>query len=372
MANKEKYFTIVLRGPSAVFFKPDEKFTIKSFQSSIGPVDITYRSRWIKRDGISFPGNLWIEVIGRGASLEVVLIPFANAGLALLPILTLSANAAIKSPEIEIAFESTEGLIERPYFQQHLSFEDDTIYSVREISIKETSVLLTTVSSHLDGERIRRAANQYMLALDYWKYGIESLALAHLWMALEALTKARIRYELRKNNLFKEKELADKYSIGIKELDSFIRQSKILKGDEICYKKSKEASDGFEHGYLGYDSIRSLARNSRNDMARYIREEIFLLLDLEECIKNTLINGQFGEPLGYWPVAKYLRGKLTGDGPTLAKPGNVYPFINWQTILKSSALIDKTLTFTFEDNFQAVVAENIHFTFTSVEVSKQT
>lgn len=99
---QEKEFTVVMRGASSVIFQTNNNILVKDFPSSIGPVNIIYTSRLIKKNNnVSIPGHLWIEIKGKGRNLKDVLTPFANAGLAMLPILSLSANAAIDDPEIQ-------------------------------------------------------------------------------------------------------------------------------------------------------------------------------------------------------------------------------------------------------------------------------
>ena len=98
MENKITYFKnkkniiVVMRGASAVNFREETNLSILNIQSSIGPVNITYTTRWLKKkDNIVVPGHIWIEVNGSAQSLEEALVPFANASLSILPILSLSA-----------------------------------------------------------------------------------------------------------------------------------------------------------------------------------------------------------------------------------------------------------------------------------------
>lgn len=257
--------------------------------------------------------------------LEDILVPFANAGLALLPLLSLSANAAIGDPNIEIGFDSSPEVSEREYFQNYVPPESGVVHFARQIKVKETVAILNALNRNADAERIRRAANQYRLALDSWGLGQEALSLAHLWMALEALTKARIRHECTKRGISTGQELADSLGIELAQLDPTLRRDPILKGDEECYRKSKKASDGFEHGFLGYDKIHDLDRDTRHRMAQYIRAEVFDQLGLGGDTLGVLTNDPFDKPMDYWPVVKYVRGKLLGDNRELAAEGNAYP-----------------------------------------------
>jgi len=364
-----KEFTVVMRGESAVVMKAGENFLVNGFPSEIGPVNIMYSTRWIcKENGIKVPGNIWIEIKGKGDVLEDVLVPFANAGLALLPIISLSANAAISDPDIEIGFDSTPNLNEREYFQQYLAPEAGVLNFARELDTKRTIELIDKFKINSESERIFRAANQYRLALDAWGLGKATLSLAHLWMALEALTKARVRLECLKKGINTEQELAKHLNVDLKELDSTVRRDIILKGDIDCYKKAKDASNGFEHGYLGLVKIHNLSTDTRHRMARYIRTEIFEQLDIDD---NKLSISPFDKPLGLWPVVKYVRGKLIGEGKELARDGSAYPFLNWgYKINKWSVNENGEMNIKISDNFTPELAKGIKIKVDSYEVWK--
>lgn len=365
-------FTVIMRGPSAVRFAPEQNLVCEDFPSDAGPVRITYRTRWFNEGERRIrPGDIWIEVKGTGNDLEKLIVPLANAGLALLPLLSLSANAAIGEPEVEIAFESTPKIASRQYFQQYLLPESSIVHLTRSIDIGATISLLKAISSHVDGERLRRAANQYCLSLQSWRLGREALSLAHLWMAVEALTKAKIREACLRRNARYPRDLANCLGVELKDLDATIRQQLILNDDEECYQKSRTASDGFEHGYLGYDKISSLAKDVRHRMAGYVRNAILDMSGIESTVTTLLQNDPFDKPMGYWPVVKYIRGSLEGTSDDLALEGQLYPFMKWDPTVKTSEIKqDGKLEITFNDTWTAEIGKGISFTLKSFEVWK--
>jgi hypothetical protein len=370
-ANKRE-FTVVMRGSSAVVFLQNEILPVEKFPSASGPVNIVYTSRWIKRsETVTVPGQLWIEIRGQGNNLEESLVSFANAGLALLPMLALSANAAIGEPEVEVAFDSTPNVSERDYFQSYVPPESGVVHFARHIDVKTTVALLNAINRHPEAERLRRAANQYQLALDSWKLGRETLSLAYLWMALEALTKARIRFECTARGLRSEGELANTLGVEKNQLDSTIRRDLILNGDEECHRKSKQASDGFEHGFLGYDKIRELSKDVRHRMAMYIRNAILGLSGLEAEPLRVLTSDPYDKPMGYWPVVKYVRGRLLGESPELAAKGNAYPFLRWKPVInKCEVNEDGKINIQFSENLTAELGKAISFQPKSYEAWK--
>src|SRR5260370_35854736 len=98
-----KQFVVVVRGPAAFFFDTDDRLVVEDFPSAMGPVNIVYTTRWLKKeDDIILPVHLWIEIRGHATTLEDALVAFGNAALSFLLIFSLSANAAVDEPEIEL------------------------------------------------------------------------------------------------------------------------------------------------------------------------------------------------------------------------------------------------------------------------------
>ena len=144
---KSREYTVVMRGPSAVVFWQNENLLVEKFPSEAGPVNVLYTSRWIKRsETVIVPGHLWIDIRGQGNSLEKLLVPYANAGLAFLPVLALSANTAIGEPEIEVAFDSTSNVSEREYFQNYVPPESSVLHFVRHIDVNSTVALVNAIN----------------------------------------------------------------------------------------------------------------------------------------------------------------------------------------------------------------------------------
>jgi hypothetical protein len=281
----------------------------------------------------------------------------------------LSANAAIYDPDVEVAFDNTVGIPERDYFQNYIPPERLIPHISRPVNIEATVALLRAVDLHVDAVRLRRCANHYRLALEHWRLGRETLSLAHLWMALEALTKAKIRSECVVRGLVEPRDLATSLGVELPMLDATVRKDLILKGDEECYRQASRASDGLEHGYLDFGKIRDLSTNVRQRMAGYVRSAIFDILGIQDDTLQLLTSDPYNKPIGYWPVAKYVRGKLVGSGDELAAKGNAYPFMRWRPSIKA-ANVDETgeIHLQMEETVTAELADGISFQPQSIEV----
>lgn len=361
-----------MRGPSAVILKENENMLFTDVSTIYGPVNVTYATRWIKKsENVIVPGNLWIEIRGIAPTLKEAINPFANAGLSGIASMAFSANAAIGELEVEVAYDCTAGVEEREYFQSYVPPESEILKSARIINSKETTAFVEAINKNPESERLYRALNQYRLALDSWKLGRSTLVLAHLWMALEALTKAKIRLLQDEHKVSTPDELSNVLDIKITELDPTIRRDYFLQGDIDCYRKAKKSSDGFEHGFIGYDKLRGLSSEVRHKTAQYTRSAIMDVAGLSDVSADILKSAPFDLPLGLWPIAKYLKGKLKGKGDLLALPGNAYPFIKWKSAIvmckpDEGGNIQTKCTETFSEQ----LADDITFELESFEVWK--
>lgn len=370
--NTKKKIVVVLRGPSACIFKPDEYLILKGLNSSIGPVNITYKTHWItKDDECRIPGNLLIGISGQADNVENALIPFANAGLQPISMIALSCNAAIGIPEIEVSYDATTGAKERDYFQNYIPPESEDLYNLRLINVDATLKLISSVSKNLDFKRIFRSIEQYNLALNSWRLGNEILILSHLWMAVEALTKAKIRSMCNELGLEvnDQKGLADKLGIPIENLDPIIREKYLLHGDNEVYQEAKNASDGLEHGFMEYPKIQKSAQKTRTRLANYIRLSILEICGLDESEFSVLTKKPFDEPIGYYPIAYYIRGKLSGERNVLAAKDNLYPYMKWNIEIESTHFDEKG-DFQVKPNINctAELAEGISFSDINIEI----
>jgi hypothetical protein len=127
------------------------------------------------------------------------------------------------------------------------------------------------LAAHPERARLLRTTVQYVEALRSWSPGREITCLAHLYMGVEALTKAVVREHLRRTGGSEDQLLID-WQVDRKRLDSEIRRRLIFQGDEHCFSKARAVSDGFEHGFTDFSEMRKLtfsaARNGPGAILR--------------------------------------------------------------------------------------------------------
>jgi hypothetical protein len=153
-----------------------------------------------------------------------------------------------------------------------------------------------------------------------------------------------------------------------RDLESETRRRLILQGDDDSYATAKKASDGFEHGFLGFSELRSHSVRVRSKVADLLRISIIDELGLEGADVATLCSEPYAKP-GHLSVAKYLRGKLVGTADGLAAPDQAHPFLNWKTRFHEVPNSDSDdLKMKMDEVIIGVFAQGISFMPLSVEV----
>lgn len=364
----ENEYVVVVRGPSGVIFHEDQHFIINKFLHDNTRVDLLFRTRYTKIEGVEelIPRSLWVEIRGRCSSINKAISIFANAALTLAEYFSFCVNAPIGDLQPELAFDNTPNIKKREYFQQFVTDERIRPYMGRIIDIASTEDVFRSIMHHADHERIYRAIVHYAQALKYWNYGKDIFSLAHLYMGMEALTPIALRKYMEDNKLDKNGLIA-KWGIEKKQLDSEIRQRILFKNDTDTFQKAREASDTYEHSYDALSKVWNLASSVKKKTAEYLRSSILELSNADEATRNKLLCPPFDKPFSL-DFAKYLRGFLIGDAEHLGTDEQEYPIIRWESkpvkVIKST---DEILIMN-DEKFTPMIAEKLGFQSSSLEI----
>lgn len=238
----------------------------------------------------------------------------------------------------------------------------------RRIPVEPLFALLNAIEGHADRDRVMRACTQYQIALQHWTTGREMFALAHIFMGMEALAKARVRKECERRRM-DEAQLWAAVRVERKDLESWARRILLFQCDVECHRQAKLASDGLEHGFLGLDDVHFLASATRDQAAKYLRSGILDVLDSNDGPMAELHDEKYASVLGASPILKIIRGKLIGDGPSLAAVGQCYPRVDWKsTIKKFRDLGGGKFEVTPEETWTAWLGEEIAIQMQKYEV----
>ena len=238
----------------------------------------------------------------------------------------------------------------------------------RRIEVEAVSAVGAALATHPELVRLRRAIAQYALALSLWQPGHEIQCLAHLYMGVEALTKARLRQHLVAHALG-EDELIVEWQIERKQLDAEVRRRLIFIEDQQAYAKVKAVSDGLEHGFSEYDEMQVPAREVVVRAAQYLRRAILDMLNLEGAVRERLLGADFNEPRGPVALVRYLRGTLSGPAKGLAMSDQLYPLMQWRGGIKSVTRgEDGKYSFATDEGFTAMLGQGVTFTAGTYEI----
>jgi len=337
-------YVVVLKGPAAVRFEHDE-FMGQQFNGvPMGNEQVTIflmaRTRYSDEGfSVPIPRDLWIEVRGPAPSLDQAIEAFANLALGSAATLSVSANGAVGDLKVELAYDDTPDLNEHEYFQMFIRGERGMMRPSSRVDIPATLALAQAVNAHPNGEAINRAIGQYHAALATWEPGKETLVLSHLYKGMEALMDLAKRTERRKHGLAENdrKGLAAILGVDKREVDETIIQSVLFAGDAECYQTARDARNDYEHGLANFDVIRARARHVVDRTAGYLRAAIIDLAGVGEPTRATLLSERFDTTMGLWGLVRIVRGHFIGTVDRLAAPDQEYPYLDWQSSMKSVA-----------------------------------
>jgi len=301
---------------------------------------IVIRTRYDEKEfAIAVPRELWVEAQGNAPSLEHGLNAAWGATASVLPVIGLATNAAIGDLQPHLAFETTEGVEDRAFFQSTVGTERGIPPPGRRIPIKATVATLKAIAAtgranEGTAARLMRAANEYLLALRYWKRHHELLCVSHLFMAAETLKVVALRKALKDAGV-DEAELAESWGIRPGEprarplLEAAARRRLEFHGDDATEREAAAISDGFEHGYRDLGDLHGPSLNVRDKAGRHVRSSLLELAGVPAGERAELTSGRYEDPIDMTEYVRYMRGRLVGPGDELAPEDEEYPYLEW-------------------------------------------
>ena len=316
---------VLLRMHSALRFRQDENIRIQARTGGAAPVHLVHlHNDYIGPvdDGLSLRG-LRFDVSGGPASMEEAAAILGGIGSSYANVLSLIGNGCVGEPRLSVIYKLPLGDTEGRFFQRAQVNEPQSPSSVvRTIPLQETGLVLDRLHEHAEEIRLFRSCAHYAAALRKWHEFDALVAAESLWIAAETLGPVILRRVLAARKCTKE-ELAKKlgYERGanggtkhLYDLDSHLLREQVFDGDAACFKKLKDLSHGFEHGFDDFDKIRNKAAATRVAAARYIRTAILRELDLDQSVLAKLSSEPFDEVQGGWDPFVELEGTLHPRG----------------------------------------------------------
>jgi hypothetical protein len=374
----QKRYVVVARARASAVFKQDDFYSLNYKVDNNPPARMIFRTRYVdKKLDHLIPEDLWVQIECSADSIVQAMEAYGNGAREIVGIIGVVANAYMGNVEAHIAFEVTDAVDEREYFQAFLPERPITVVPGRLIDVGAVRSLLGAMVANLEPERDRlmRAIAQYQLALQNWTLGSEVLAVASLFMAVENLKTAALRKHLRDRGVDDAKLAAE---WGYKKdgtmkmapyLDEQARIRLVFHGDADCHREAKWVSDQFEHGLKNFGLLRPRACAALAKTAEHVRDSIIDVSGVVAEAAATLRGNAYSQPRGPLKLVKYLYGKLKGDPKNFAAPGQAYPSFAWKSGL-GKVTVDKAGRYGFapQESMTARFGKGVTFTPTKFEV----
>jgi len=280
--------------------------------------------------GPTFVGGLVAEAAGVLADATSAVDLLANLASPYFQAVALAVNAAVDEAQDVFAFAPPRDPSDiGEYIVQKASHQRSPAPAIRQIEPELLMELLQALGNHVREDRLHRALAHYRMALNHLEPRNWVLAAESLYIAVENLARVIFLRLLREAELpdtgegkhhlallhgHRPRDDDDRSHLG--RLDSWIREHFVFGDNRPCYKDLLDASDGFEHGYDGFDKVRNRATRSTQRAFGYIRRAVLREIGIAE--DSALLGPKFDIPLGDWRPVLQLSGTYTD---TADKPG---------------------------------------------------
>lgn len=335
---KNKYYTVVMRGPASAIFPEDKCFRVIVPTEEDEKIVMLFRSRYRKiAPGPDVPTDFWVEVTCPAPSLKDALqisnqyqSPFKN-------VIVFMCNANIGQLEIEIGFERKKGPGKRSFFQRY--FPENRIHAIpsRVINLDHLNELL----SHIDRSKYKKiliqAISRYSDALSFWHLGDEILALFFLYIGIELITVPSLELFLEKQNKTKKdyiKKWVDEATPKAKQLQVLynkFREKIIFENDTECFHNAQEARNKLAHGASEPVSLREQSADVLHRTARNLRNTIMEVIGCNDELRVSLLSEPINLPRGQISIERYFWATLDSKSDDLALGDQIYPRVHWTT-----------------------------------------
>lgn len=333
-------WVVVLLAAGAAELLPDHRVQLQFHPPDSDPVTVRL---WTRYEDVGLPAllprELVLEVRLQAADTDAAVRTASAVAGNLGSLLSFAVNAHVAPAEAYLAYECAPGLTRRRFWQQDVDFQQGLPGPRRLIDQALLFPLLNAVFGSGELPRLSRALGQYDAALGHWTTQGRPLALADLYIALEALGPAAERAERQRLGLPGEREHAAHRGVDLSrsnwrsELLSRVRRDVLCQGDKQTYDAALEASNGLEHGYMPLSEYQAAAAQHARALLDHVRAAVLSLLDLPEEVRGALAAKR---PLDVSPPRQEIAGELHGDVQDpdgLGEAGQPHPYADWRTTL---------------------------------------
>jgi hypothetical protein len=261
-------------------------------------------------DGRAYPVTIHGEIRGNASSLEEAQTRLSGAIGNTLPLVALASNAAIADP-LAVAVYGLELSTPQPFMGYRTPSPADWFPpGKRRIDAEATLALMSAVGQHPQSDLLHRAIESYRRALGHWFPEEQLLAGEFLFICAETLSRFAIESRAAARGIT-PKNLVRLDGSGTETKFRWrYLNDEVFAGDTAALDALKEASDGFEHGYMAFEDARKRQEPVLERAFACMRRALIGAAEAPDEMADRPLADSYVEPRALVPVLNIVRGEL--------------------------------------------------------------
>lgn len=299
-------FAFRMRAYAAAHFNYEERLTL-----TWPDAEATLQSEYTGgEDGCAYPVTIHGEIRGEAASVDDAQTRLAGSIGNTLPLLALASNAAIADP-LAVAVHGVDLATPQTFLAYRTPLATDWFPpGKRRLDVEATRALATAVGHHPQTALLHRAIESYRRALGHWFP--EELLLAGEFLFITAETLSRFMLESRAH----ERGITPKNLVRLSGLGTeaqlrwrYLREE-VFHDDAAALEALKEASDGFEHGYMAVADIRGRQEPVLERAFGCLRRALVRAAGVADAMSDRLLGDVYDVPRSLVPAVTVVTGEV--------------------------------------------------------------
>jgi len=315
-------------------------------------------------DGHAYGVTIHGEIRGAGESLEGAEPRLSTALGDVLPLIALSANAAVADP-LMVASHGLDLNSPQPFVGYRTPSAWEWFPQGRRlIDTDATLELMTAIGNHPQADLLIRAVESYRRALQHWIPEQRLMAGEFLFIAAETLSRFLLESRAQSRGMTPKNLARLRGASSQDDLRRRYLTDEIFGTDNDAFEATEAASNGFEHGYMAVGDVRGLLEPVLERSMGLVRRALITEAGLPDAARDRLLADEYEEPRGLVPMIAFVRGKLErvdAQLPAPEMPGAdiELEWSNDRPIAERSEDGEVSISFPFEITY-AKLPENTH------------
>jgi hypothetical protein len=213
---------------------------------------------------------------------------------------------------------------------------------------------MAAVGGHPQTDVLHRAIESYRRALGHWVPEEELLAGEFLFIAAETLSRFLVESRAAAKGIT-PKNLARAVQTDPEGLRAGYLRDEIFGSDEDALDAMRDASNGFEHGYVSVNDVRGLMDGVLERSMGLVRRALITATGVSGPLRDRLLDSRYETPRGLVPAIRIIKGTVGAvdpSNPALLDVGAID--LDWaRSAPIATTNADGGVEFTFDTNIKA-------------------